>query len=73
MDKVLDIDNLSDEYIIEKIKKLLSIEDLEEELEIQIKICSNAVEKIYKSENFEELKNNVDEMLAKESLKRRKM
>ena len=34
MDKVLDIDNLSDEYIIEKIKKLLSIEDLEEELEI---------------------------------------
>ena len=56
MDKVWDIDNLSDEYIIEKIKKLLSPEDLEEELEIQIKICSNAVQKIYKSENFEELK-----------------
>jgi len=34
MDKVWDRDNLSDEYIIEKIQKLLSPEDLEEELEI---------------------------------------
>ena len=72
MDKVWDIDNLSDEYIIEKIKKLLSPEDLEEELEIQIKVCSNAVQKIYKSENFEELKNNVEEILGTESIKRRK-
>lgn len=73
MDKVWNIESFPDEYIYIKTTKLLSPKDLEEELEIQIKICSDAVEKIYQSKNFEELKTNVDEMLAKESLKRRKM
>lgn len=72
MNIVFDIDNLSNEYIAEKIQKLLSVKDLEDELITQLEICSNAVKKIYESKNFNVLRNNIEKILSAESEKRRK-
>lgn len=64
MDIVFDKENLSNEFILKKIEKLLSLQDFEEEIKTQINICSNVTRYIYESRTYKELKDSLEKNLS---------
>lgn len=68
LDSVLDVEVLSDEYILERISPLVSLENLELELETQMKICTKLVTGIYKCKNSDELQKFINTILLLETM-----